>query len=64
MEQGLAQQRMWFTSSPTIEAGSDSSILGVEAESSVRDLCEILVDMVITGEEIDKAIDKEHAKYQ
>ena len=40
IEQRLAQQRMWFTSTPTLEAGSAVDVFDSAAEASARDLGE------------------------
>ncbi|KAF8067932.1 hypothetical protein FPV67DRAFT_1165571 [Lyophyllum atratum] len=61
IEQGLAQQRMWFMSSPTIQVGSDPQILGPELEQSARELCEKMGDVVVIGEEVDKAVGEDAA---
>lgn len=55
IEQGLSQQRMWYTSDPTFKVGSDISILGEAAERSARDLCESMKDIVVAYEEVDNA---------
>ncbi|KAF5383256.1 hypothetical protein D9615_004904 [Tricholomella constricta] len=61
IEQGLAQQRMWYMSSPTLQVGSDERIFGPELEQSVRELCENMGDVVVSGEEVDKAMGKDSA---
>jgi len=40
IEQRLAQQRMWFTSTPTLEAGSAVHMFDPAVEASARDLYE------------------------
>ena len=42
IEERLAQQRMWFTSTPTLEAGSAINVFDSEVEASAKDLCEKL----------------------
>jgi quinate dehydrogenase len=60
IEQGLAQQRMWYTSVPTIEVGSDHNILG-HVDLPARNICETMGDVVLVGEEIDRADGKDFA---
>lgn len=62
IEQGLAQHRMWLTGIPTIEIGSDTSILPPELELSVRVLAEEMEDIVVSDEEIDRAYGKPEAR--
>ena len=40
IEERLAQQRMWFTSTPTLEAGSAVNVFDPAVEASAKDLCE------------------------
>ena len=40
IEERLAQQRMWFTSTPTLEAGSSVNVFDPAVEASARNLCE------------------------
>ena len=48
IEERLAQQRMWFTSStPTLEVGSVVNFFNPEVEASARDLCENLRKNVV-----------------
>ena len=55
IEERLAQQRMWFTSTPTLEAGSiTNNVFNPAMESSARDLCEKLKPLRRQGE-IDRA---------
>ncbi len=62
IEQGLAQQRMWFTGIPTVEAGSDGSVLSPEIEAAARKLAEEMTDVTVIGKEINRAEGKEAAK--
>ena len=39
-EERLAQQRMWFTSTPTLDAGSAVHLFDPAVDASARDLCE------------------------
>ena len=55
IEERLAQQRMWFTSTPTLEAGSAPSIFDPAVEASARELCEKLKPSRRQGVEIDRA---------
>ena len=55
IEERLAQQRMWFTSTPTLEAGSAVDAFDPEVEASARDLCEKLKPSRRQGIEIDRA---------
>jgi len=55
IEERLAQQRMWFTSTPTLEAGSVVNVFDPEVEASVRDFCENLKSSRRQGVEIDRA---------
>jgi len=55
IEERLAQQRMWFTSTPTLEAGSAVSVFDPKVEASARDLCENLKISRRQGVEIDRA---------
>jgi hypothetical protein len=55
IEERLAQQRMWFTSTPTLEAGSAVNVLDPAVEASARDLCEKLKPSRRRGVEIDRA---------
>ncbi|GLB38971.1 putative the AROM polypeptide catalyzes 5 consecutive enzymatic reactions in prechorismate polyaromatic amino acid biosynthesis [Lyophyllum shimeji] len=61
IEQGLAQQRMWYMSSSSLQVGSDPHIFSAELEKSVRELCEGMGDVVVDGEEVDRATGKESA---
>jgi hypothetical protein len=55
-EERLAQQRMWLTSTPTLEAGSTVNLLDPAVEASARDLCENLKrSRPRGGVEIDRA---------
>ena len=55
IEQRLAQQRMWFTSTPTLEAGSAVDVFDPAMEASARDLGESLKRPVRCGVEMDRA---------
>jgi len=55
IEQGLAQQRMWYKTNHSLETGSDSTIFKEELERSARHLSENMGDVVEVGEEIDRA---------
>ncbi|KAF8997717.1 hypothetical protein BDQ17DRAFT_1309570 [Cyathus striatus] len=55
IEQGLAQQRMWYTSTPTLAIGSDTSVLSFSVERAARALCENMPEVVVDGVEIDRA---------
>jgi hypothetical protein len=55
IEERLAQQRMWFTSTPTLEAGSAVNVFDSAVEASARDLCEKLKPSRRQGVEIDRA---------
>ncbi|KAG6910710.1 hypothetical protein DXG01_008240 [Tephrocybe rancida] len=55
VEQGLAQQRMWYLSDPTLRAGSDRSVFDVEMEISTRALGESMTDVIPAGVEVDRA---------
>ena len=54
IEERLAQQRMWFTSTPTLEAGSAVNVFNPAVEASARDLCEKLKPSRRQGVEIDR----------
>ncbi|KAH0582102.1 hypothetical protein H2248_011758 [Termitomyces sp. 'cryptogamus'] len=56
IEQGLAQQRMWYLSDPSLRAGSDRSIFGIELEDSTRKLGESMNDIIPTCTEVDRAL--------
>lgn len=58
IEQGLAQQRMWYTSTPTLEVGSDHKILG-HVDLPARNMCETMGDVVLVGKEVDRAAGKD-----
>ena len=53
IEQRLAQQRMWFTSTPTLEAGSAVNVFDPVVEASARDLGENLKCPMRRGVEMD-----------
>jgi len=55
IEERLAQQRMWFTSMPTLEAGSNVNVFDPAMERSVRSLGENLKRSRPRGFEIDRA---------
>jgi hypothetical protein len=56
IEERLAQQRMWFTSTPTLEAGSAAiNVFDPEMEASARDLCQNLKPSRRQSIEIDRA---------
>ena len=55
LEERLAQQRMWYTSTPTLEAGSAVDVFDPEVEASAKDLCENLKPSRRPGVEIDRA---------
>ena len=55
IEERLAQQRMWYTNTPTLEAGSAVDVLNPAMEASARDLCEKLTPSRRQGIEIDRA---------
>ena len=55
LEERLAQQRMWYTSTPTLEAGSAVNVFDPEVEASAKDLCENLKPSRRPGVEIDRA---------
>jgi len=56
IEERLAQQRMWVTSTPTLEAGSAVNVFDPAMEASTRDLCEKLKPSTRRqGIEIDRA---------
>ena len=55
IEERLAQQRMWFTSTPTLEAGSTANVFDPAVDASARDLCEKLKPSRRRGVEIDRA---------
>ncbi|KAF9455851.1 hypothetical protein BDZ94DRAFT_1230489 [Collybia nuda] len=61
IEQGLAQQRMWYTSTPTLEVGSDQRILG-HADLPARNICENMGDVAVVGSELDRAAGKGPAR--
>ena len=58
IEQGLAQQRMWYTGKATMEVGSDSTILPPEVEVAARRLAEEMDDIMVEKEE-DRATGRE-----
>lgn len=45
---------MWYTSNPTLEAGSDTSVFTSEVERSALELCKSMREVVV-GQEVDKA---------
>ncbi|KAF8799571.1 hypothetical protein BYT27DRAFT_7201458 [Phlegmacium glaucopus] len=55
IEQRLAQQRMWFTSTPTLEAGSAANVFDPALEASVIDLYDNFKRSRPRGIEIDRA---------
>ncbi|KAF8157113.1 hypothetical protein B0H34DRAFT_487264 [Crassisporium funariophilum] len=55
IEQGLAQQRMWFTATPTLQAGSDHTVFDPKSEESARQLCENMNDILPNDVEVDRA---------
>ncbi len=58
IEQGLAQQRMWLVGSvEDAVACGGPDILGAEVEERVRRLVEEMVDVVVTGVEVDRAME-------
>lgn len=61
IEQGLAQQRMWYAHTPTVQVGSDSGILGPRVDLSAREVAENAPDIVLAGAEVDRASGKESA---
>jgi hypothetical protein len=46
---------MWFSSTPTLEAGSAVNVFDPEVEASARNLCEKLKPPRRSGVEIDRA---------
>lgn len=44
IEQGFAQQRMWMTNIPTVDVGSDQSLLPQEVEAAARNIVEAMAD--------------------
>ncbi|CAK5268072.1 unnamed protein product [Mycena citricolor] len=65
IEQGLAQQRMWFRGVATVEVGSDSNVLGAELEglarAAVREKILAPMNMTAIHAEVDHAQGKESA---
>ena len=61
IEQRLAQQRMWFTSIPTLEAGSAVDVLDSAAEASARDLGENLKSPMQRGVQLGRRV--EHSNF-
>ncbi|PFH49382.1 hypothetical protein AMATHDRAFT_4967 [Amanita thiersii Skay4041] len=61
IEQGLAQQRMWYTSTPTIEVGSDPTVLNPAVEKTARMICENMKDIIVQSTEKDRAEGKKWA---
>ncbi|KAG6856926.1 hypothetical protein H0H87_012177 [Tephrocybe sp. NHM501043] len=59
IEQGLAQQRMWYLSDPSLQAGSDRSVFDLEMEISTRTLGETMPDIIPVGVETDRALVEE-----
>ncbi|KAG6807380.1 hypothetical protein H0H93_001642, partial [Arthromyces matolae] len=57
IEQGLAQQRMWYLADPSLRGGSDQDVFGTEMEESTRMLGESMVDIIPVGDEKDMALD-------
>ena len=59
IEQGLAQQRMWLLGSvDDAVACGGPEILGAEVEERVRRLVEEMVDVVVSGVEVDRAVER------
>ncbi|KAK0203155.1 hypothetical protein DFS33DRAFT_1345323 [Desarmillaria ectypa] len=61
IEQGLAQQRMWYSGIATVEAGSDTTILSKEIEDSARQFAEEMKEIVVHDKEVDRAAGKDGA---
>jgi len=69
IEQGLAQQRMWLRSIPTVEVGSDPSVLksaslgGVDVDAAARVHTEKMDEVVVPpGIEVDRGSGKAAAE--
>ncbi|KAG6901925.1 hypothetical protein C0995_006636 [Termitomyces sp. Mi166 len=56
VEQGLAQQRMWYLSDPSLRAGSDRSVFDIAMEDSTRKLGESMTDVIPAGVEVDRGL--------
>ncbi|KAG6867736.1 hypothetical protein C0993_011882 [Termitomyces sp. T159_Od127] len=61
IEQGLAQQRMWRLSDPSLRAGSDQSVFDAAMEASTRTLGESMPDVVPPRAEVDRACARDGA---
>ncbi|KAK0440926.1 uncharacterized protein EV420DRAFT_1580945 [Desarmillaria tabescens] len=59
IEQGLAQQRMWYSGIATVEAGSDTTILSKEIEDSARQFAEEMKEIIVHDKEVDRAAGKD-----
>lgn len=58
IEQGMAQQRMWYRSNPSMEVGSDTTIFSPELDLSARELYESKDDITLKRAEVDMALEE------